>query len=78
MKATDLGVSQLADNVILLRDAEYAGQVIKIVGRLKKRVGNFQTELKQMKVSASGIEISEKLQHLQGILTGTPAFNQPD
>ena len=78
MKATDLGVSHLADNIILLRDAEYAGQVIKIVGCLKKRVGNFRPELKQMKVSASGIEISEKLQHLQGILTGIPAFNQPD
>ena len=78
MKATDLGVSHLADNIILLSDAEYAGQVIKIVGCLKKRIGNFQPELKQMKVSASGIEISERLQHLQGILTGTPAFNQPD
>ncbi|MBC7499698.1 MAG: AAA family ATPase [Herminiimonas sp.] len=78
LKATDLGVSHLADNIILLRYAEYAGQVIKIVGCLKKRVGNFQPELRQMKVSASGIEISEKLQHLQGILTGIPAFNQPD
>lgn len=78
LKATDLGVSHLADNIVLLRYAEYAGQVIKIVGCLKKRIGNFQPELRQMKVSASGIEISEKLQHLQGILTGVPAFKQAD
>jgi circadian clock protein KaiC len=78
LKATDLGVSHLADNIVLLRYAEYAGQVIKIVGCLKKRVGNFQPELRQMKVSASGIEISEKLQHLQGILTGVPAFKLAD
>jgi circadian clock protein KaiC len=76
LKATDLGVSHLADNIVLLRYAEYAGKVIKIVGCLKKRTGNFEPELRQMKVSASGIRISEKLHHLQGILTGVPAFTQ--
>ena len=78
LKATDLGVSHLADNIVLLRYAEYAGQVIKIVGCLKKRLGNFQPELRQMKVGLRGIEISEKLHHLQGILTGVPAFKQAD
>lgn len=78
LKATDLGVSHLADNIVLLRYAEYAGQVIKIVGCLKKRLGNFQPELRQMQVGVNGIEISEKLHHLQGILTGVPAFKQPD
>ena len=78
LKATDLGVSHLADNIVLLRYAEYAGQVIKIVGCLKKRLGNFQPELRQMQIGSNGIEISEKLHHLQGILTGMPAFKQPD
>lgn len=78
LKATDLGVSHLADNIVLLRYAEYAGQVIKIVGCLKKRIGNFQPELRQIKVGSTGIEISEKLHHLQGILTGVPSFKQSD
>jgi circadian clock protein KaiC len=78
LKATDLGVSHLADNIVLLRYAEHAGQVIKIVGCLKKRIGNFQPELRQITVGAAGIEISDKLHHLQGILTGVPAFTQRD
>ena len=73
LKATDLGVSHLADNIVLLRYAEYAGKVIKIVGCLKKRVGNFEPELRQIRVDKTGIHVSEKLEHLRGILTGIPA-----
>jgi circadian clock protein KaiC len=73
LKATDLGVSHLADNIVLLRYAEIAGRVIKIVGCLKKRIGNFESELRELKVGPSGIQISEKLRHLGGVLTGVPA-----
>jgi circadian clock protein KaiC len=78
LKVTDLGVSHLSDNIVLLRYAEYAGQVIKIVGCLKKRIGNFQPELRQLSVGPGGIELGEKLHQLQGILTGIPSFKQPD
>jgi circadian clock protein KaiC len=73
LKATDLGVSHLADNILLLRYAKIAGRVIKIVGCLKKRNGNFESELRGLKVGPSGIQISKKLPHLQGVLTGVPA-----
>lgn len=72
LKATDLGVSHLADNVILLRYAEHEGRVTKIIGCLKKRIGHFQPELRNIEVGRDGIHISEKLHHLRGILTGTP------
>lgn len=73
LKATDLGVSHLADNIVLLRYAEYAGKVIKIVGCLKKRVGTFEPELRQIRTDERGIHVSAKLEHLRGILTGIPA-----
>lgn len=72
LMATDLGVSHYADNVILLRYAEHAGQVIKVVNCLKKRLGSFQPELREYRVSSAGIAVGEKLSHLRGILTGTP------
>jgi circadian clock protein KaiC len=78
LRATDLGVSHLADNIVLLRYAEHEGQVIKMITCLKKRVGNFQPESRQIKTSGSGIEISEKLHPLHGILAGTPVFKQGD
>lgn len=73
LKATDLGVSHLADNIVLLRYAEHAGRVIKVVCCLKKRIGNFEPELRQVEVGANGIQISEKLHGLHGILSGMPA-----
>jgi circadian clock protein KaiC len=78
LKATDLGVSHLADNIVLLRYAEHAGKVIKVIGCLKKRIGNFESELRQIEVGIDGIRISGKLQHLQGILTGLPAFKKDE
>jgi circadian clock protein KaiC len=72
LMATDLGVSHYADNVILLRYAEHAGQVIKVVNCLKKRLGNFQPELREYRVTSEGISVGNKLSHLRGVLTGTP------
>jgi circadian clock protein KaiC len=73
LMATELGVSYLADTIVLMRYAEHAGQVIKVISCLKKRLGDFQPELRQMSVTAGGIKISEKLEHLRGVLTGIPS-----
>jgi len=78
LKATDLGVSHLADNIVLLRYAEYASCVIKVIGCLKKRVGGFEPELRQLQVGQEGIEVSAKLQHLQGVLSGMPVVLRSD
>ena len=72
LKATDMSLSYVADNLILLRYAEYLGQIIRVIGCLKKRFGGFQGELRRLKITSSGLEVSEKLEHLRGILTGTP------
>lgn len=74
LRATDLGVSHLADTIVLLRYAEYAGQVIKLIGCLKRRLGSFQPELRRLSIEANGISASEQLRGLQGLLTGIPSF----
>ncbi|HUQ26960.1 MAG TPA: ATPase domain-containing protein [Usitatibacter sp.] len=70
--AADMGVSHLADNIILMRYAEDAGRVIKVVGCLKKRASGFEPELRELRISASGLQVGAKLRHLRGILTGVP------
>ena len=78
LRATEIGASHLADNLILLRYAEYAGEVIKMVGCLKKRLGGFEPDLREFRVSAEhGIQVGPRLRHLRGLLTGTPTF-QPE
>ena len=74
LKATDLGVTPLADTSMLLRHAEIAGRATRIVGCLKKVIGNFESALRALKVGPSGINISEQLRRLQQTLTRMPVF----
>lgn len=74
LRATDLGVSHLADTIVLLRYAEYAGEVIKLIGCLKRRLGDFQPELRRLHITGDGITASEQLRQLQGLLTGVPSL----
>jgi circadian clock protein KaiC len=72
LRATEMAVSHLADNIILLRYAEYAGQVIKVIACLKKRLGDFQPDLRALQITANGLQVGEKLENLRGVLTGVP------
>ncbi|HZQ10313.1 MAG TPA: ATPase domain-containing protein [Anaerolineae bacterium] len=77
LRTTELAVSHLADNIILLRYAEYAGQVIKVMACLKKRLGDFQPDLRELQITGQGIRVGEKLENLHGILTGVPEYSDP-
>lgn len=74
LRATELGVSHLSDNILLLRYAEYAGQVIKVIACLKKRLGDFQADLRELRITPEGIQVGEKLENLRGVLTGVPQY----
>jgi circadian clock protein KaiC len=74
LRATEFAVSYIADNVILLRYAEYEGTVIKVIACLKKRLGGFQPELRRLQIGPGGVRVSERLEHLRGILTGVPVY----
>jgi circadian clock protein KaiC len=71
--ATDMGVSHLADNILLMRYAEDAGRVMKVIGCLKKRGGDFEPELRELRITSAGLTVGAQLQHLRGVLTGVPA-----
>jgi circadian clock protein KaiC len=74
LKATEFAVSYVADNIILMRYAEYNSRVIKIIACLKKRLGTFEPELRELHITSEGIGVSEKLENLRGILTGVPVY----
>lgn len=72
LRTTELAVSHLADNIILLRYAEHAGQVIKVIACLKKRLGDFEPDLRELNLTEEGIRVGAKLENLRGVLTGVP------
>ncbi|MGM0502354.1 MAG: ATPase domain-containing protein [Bacillota bacterium] len=72
LEVTDDKISYLADNVVLLRYIEVEGSIKKAIGVLKKRLSNFETRLRDFKITEYGLEVGQPLENLQGVLTGTP------
>lgn len=64
--------SYLADNVILLRYFEASGEVRQAISIFKKRGSLHERSIRQLSVTASGIQIGPVLKQFRGILTGVP------
>lgn len=71
-RATEVGISYVADNIIFLRHLELQGELRKAIGVLKKRVSDFERTLREFEITEQGIEVGEPLDEIRGILTGTP------
>ena len=79
-RATEVGVSYLADNLVFLRYLEIDGELRKAIGVLKKRVGTFEKVLREIEITECGVQVGAPLAGLRGVLTGTPewAVGDPD
>ena len=74
MRASELVMSHLADNILVMRYVDYEGRVIKVVGCLKKRIGYFAPELRELTLQPGprGVKVGPVLTGLRGILAGFP------
>lgn len=77
-KATELGISYLADNIMFLRYLEFSGELKKAIGVLKKRLSDFEKQMREFEITDQGIIVGKPLTHLRGILTGNPEFSNQD
>lgn len=75
-KMTNFNASYLADNIIFLRYIEHSGELRKIIGILKKRLGDFERTIREFKITNSGLVLSTPLKKLQGLLTGNPTVTE--
>lgn len=73
-RATDVGISYVADNIVFLRYLELQGQMRKAIGVLKKRVSDFEKTLREIEITRYGIKVGKPLVGLRGILSGTPEW----
>jgi circadian clock protein KaiC len=74
-RATDQGMSYLADSIIVLRHVEYKGSLQKVIGVLKMRTSTFENQLRELEITSQGLQVGDPLPELRGILTGTPTWN---
>ncbi len=73
-RATELGISYIADNIIFLRYLEIYGEMQKAIGVLKKRLSDFEKTLREIEITRYGIKVGKPLTNLRKILSGTPEW----
>jgi circadian clock protein KaiC len=71
---TPIDLSYLADNVIVLRFFEAAGQVRQAISVMKKRSGHHERAIRELCLLPGGIRVGEPLTTFHGILTGVPRY----
>lgn len=67
-------VSYLADNILLLRYFESHGEVRQAISIIKRRSGDHEHTIRELKLGPNRIQIGAPLRDFQGVLTGTPTF----
>lgn len=69
-----VGVTYLSDTVIMLRYFEAAGQVRRALSVIKKRTGEHEDTIRELKIDARGINVGQPLDKFQGVLRGVPTY----
>ncbi len=69
-------LSYLADNIVLLRYFELDGEIHKAVSVVKTRMANHERMIRKFTIGAGGVTIGTPLRGLQGVLGGTPMWDQ--
>jgi len=65
----------LADNVVMFRNFESFGQIRRAIAVTKKRSGEHELTLRELRMGSQGISTSEPLHDFQGVLTGVPTYH---
>lgn len=68
--AADL--SYLSDTVVLLRYFEAYGEIRQAVSVIKKRTGDHERTVRELKIGKGGFTVGEKLSGFQGVFSGVP------
>lgn len=67
-------ISYLADNVLLLRYFEVAGEVRQALSVVKRRSGPHERSIRELSIKNSQLVVGEPLTNFVGVLTGTPEY----
>ena len=68
-------LTYLADTVLMIRYFEIDGAVKQAISVIKKRSGNHERTIREIKVGHAGFEVSGPVTNLRGVLTGVPNFD---
>ena len=67
-------LTYLSDSVLLLRFFEARGEIRRALSVIKKRTGQHESAIREMKIDHGGIRVGPKLSAFRGVLTGVPTL----
>jgi circadian clock protein KaiC len=70
----EIDVSYMADTVFLFRYFELNGQIRQAISVFKKRTGEHERTLRELRILSNGVQIGEPLTGFRGIMTGVPEY----
>ena len=71
-------LSYLADNVVLLRHFEARGEVHRAISVVKKRTGDHERAIREIRVGRDGIRLGQALREFHGVLGEAPTYEGSD
>jgi len=74
---TPIDVSYLADNILILRYFEAAGQIRQAISMMKKRSGGHERWIRELRLGPDRIRVGAPLSDFQGVLSGSPTSLAP-
>jgi circadian clock protein KaiC len=74
MMSSPTDVSYLADNLLLLRYFEAAGEVRQAISVVKRRAGPHERSIREMMIRQGRLTIGDPLRNFEGVLSGVPEF----
>jgi len=74
LSGTPIDLTYLADNVVLMRFFEVAGRVRQAISVVKKRSGNHERTIREIRLSQRGLELGDTLSEFSRVLTGHPEY----
>ncbi|MGB3241223.1 MAG: ATPase domain-containing protein [Geitlerinemataceae cyanobacterium] len=81
-RASDVGITYLADNFVFMRywerSIDSVSEVRKGIGVLKKRLSDFEKTLREIEITRYGLKVGQPMPGLQGILSAAPRFVKSD
>lgn len=73
---TPIDTTYLADAVVLFRYFEAMGEIRQAISVVKKRSGNHERTIRELKLGGGGITVGKPLVDFHGVLAGTPSFRE--
>jgi circadian clock protein KaiC len=74
MMQSAVDLTYLADTVVMMRFYEARGEVKQAIAVIKKRSGDHERSIREIRMDEGGIWVGPALREMHGVLTGTPTF----